>query len=176
MPTSDPTAISTVLSAILDLDPLPRRALDVGPGCGKYGFLLREYLHGLDVLDAVDPWPQAMFGSAPALYNTILPRAFPDCVDVSNYDLILMVDVLEHFDAPLPPLAHAISAGARVVLSTPHDPAPQGAYGGNPWETHRSVLRQTDLVRLSIATGAQATLYPHPRQLVATVYHPTEGT
>lgn len=167
MPTSDPSAISHVLTAILDLDPLPRTVLDVGPGYGKYGFLLREYLGPvLHRLDAIEAWPQGMFGMAPLLYDSVIHAAYPDGID-RTYDLILMIDVLEHYEEPVAPLVRAMRGARSVVLSTPHAFAEQGAVNGNPYETHRSTVGRSTLLR---AGAERVTEYHHPRQFIAAIH------
>jgi 2-polyprenyl-3-methyl-5-hydroxy-6-metoxy-1,4-benzoquinol methylase len=61
-------------------------------------------------------------------------------VQLPRYDLVLMIDVLEHFDRDdgFASLRKATSVGAEVLISTPRRPRPQGAVKGNPFERHRS--------------------------------------
>lgn len=114
--------------------------LDVGPGWGKYERLLREYLNEKPVrVDAVEAWePYVDAHGLRARYDHVHVGdvcALPTKV-LAPYDVVLMVDVLEHL---------AVSAGlsllaripGRVVICTPVEFFDNGP--GLPWtETHRS--------------------------------------
>jgi hypothetical protein len=164
MPTSDASQISTIVEAIVELR--PRRVLDVGPGYGKYGMLIREYLGPiLQRVDAAEPWPQGMMPALRQMYNEIVPAPFPGRIAWMRYDLVLMVDVLEHYEqaAGRDALAFALDLAPHVLIATPHQPLPQGRVNGNPWEEHKSSWTAADLSQ----AGGRVRIYPHPHQLIA---------
>lgn len=119
----------------------PRRVLDIGPGWGKYGLACREYLPGLELLDAVEV-PQGRIGTQESIYDTVFvgdaalaPERF-----FAFYDLVLIIDVIEHFALEVGHqlLGRIQRAGANALVSTPkawieqHDEH-------NPHETHLSL-------------------------------------
>lgn len=170
MPTSDASAISPIVVELQRLR--PSRVLDVGPGYGKYGWLCREYLGPiLTQLDAAEPWPQGMFGVAPALYDRVFPEPFPGQRAWEPYDLILLVDVLEHYEHEdgLRALDVALSLATNVLISTPRLVLPQGQVDGNPWEEHKS--QWTAQLLAERATVGQ--LVHHPYQLIVTLSRST---
>lgn len=166
MPTSDPSQISTIVAALVELQ--PRRVLDVGPGYGKYGVLCQEYLGPiLERLDAAEPWPQGMMQSLVHMYNSVYGEPFPGPLGKDGwvpYDLVLMVDVLEHYTEieGHEALRVALDVAPVVLLATPRNPEKQGAVSGNPWERHRS--RWTVPM---LGYHGLAEVYPHPTQLIA---------
>jgi 2-polyprenyl-3-methyl-5-hydroxy-6-metoxy-1,4-benzoquinol methylase len=93
----------------------PKRIIDVGAGMGKYGILAREqYISSLAekrdlqpaddiVIDAIEDteyfvnFRNKQLG---AIYNNLFTKSVFDCVDVfatGNYDMTLMIDVIEHW-------------------------------------------------------------------------------
>lgn len=152
MPSS---ALPIVPSAVvMALEHRPRRVLDVGPGNGKYGVLLREYarpaLERLDAIELEERYPDAF----PWLEHVYDELRIGDVCGVPtdelwDYDLVLMVDVLEHLDHD----AGAELLGripGRVVVCTPRDffQNPEADLG---WESerHRSVwtLEELEAIR-----------------------------
>src|SRR5262249_3434676 len=67
-----------------------------------------------------------------------------------SYDLVLLIDVLEHFE-PAEAAKIAVECG-RVgkvaIISTPRQFWPQGDSWGNPYERHRSLWTRRDLLKL----------------------------
>lgn len=120
MPTSNLAVAPAVLWTVAEVD--HGRILDVGPGWGKYAVLLREYLNDKPTrIDAVEAWvPYVDQHGLGCLYDRIWPTdvcLLPDDV-LASYDVVLMVDVIEHIDK-----AAAIELLARipcrVVICTP---------------------------------------------------------
>lgn len=120
MPTSNLLIAPQVLWMVHEVE--HRTVLDVGPGWGKYATLLREYLNEPpERIDAVEAWPAYVDGHRlRSLYDDVM---IGSCLDVTDgrlafYDVVLMVDVIEHI-----PKAHALSflrrVPGRVVISTP---------------------------------------------------------
>jgi SAM-dependent methyltransferase len=142
MPTSYTENIPAIVGAMERLKPMS--CLDVGPGYGKFGFLFRERVDDFQWLRQLDACE--VFGGyfdrsrADYLYNRVFQGAFPDAVPNGvRYDLILMIDVLEHYDddAGERALSAALAMAPRVLISTPLGYA-QGPSHGNVHETHRS--------------------------------------
>jgi SAM-dependent methyltransferase len=116
----------------------PRRVLDVGKGFGKYGLLLHEFA-GLDTSKRVEPSLPLKMQSSLTIdaveidSDLILPHLdqlysevfFGDVTEIQNrlprYDLILMVDVIEHIAKPKGEklLREWIRRGEAVLISTP---------------------------------------------------------
>jgi 2-polyprenyl-3-methyl-5-hydroxy-6-metoxy-1,4-benzoquinol methylase len=117
----------------------PLRLLDVGPGRGKYGYLLREYVDPAMEVDALEAWvPYITDFALGAIYHNVLAgdilEASPTLL--ARYDVVLMADIIEHLDKG-PALDLLDRLPGYVVVSTPrdffHNPA-----NLPPTETHRS--------------------------------------
>lgn len=162
MPSSDPAQIPRVLEVVRAL--VPRSVLDVGPGFGKYGLLLREYLEfwgdaptGVDRaswrtrIDAVEAFGPYVTPLLREVYDEIHLCDVLQLLDVSpslrsasrrGWDLILSCDQIEHL-APddVPRFISLARARCRhLVIVTPKEPSKQGEAFGNPYEVHRSRL------------------------------------
>lgn len=153
MPTSYSQNVSPLLE--LALAENPRCVLDVGAGYGKWGFLLREYLDDFrwaHQIDGVEPWKDYTRRShADHFYDYLATGTFPECADdlSPGYDLILMVDVLEHYEpaAAIAALRKALDMAPAVLIATPVG-YPQGAVNGNELERHRSEWFAKDLAEI----------------------------
>jgi hypothetical protein len=138
MPSSYADSYPPIVHAIIARK--PRRVLDIGPGWGKYGLACREYVHDLDTIDAIEV-VQGRMPTQPAIYNNVYIGDARDATETfyQDYDLVLIIDVIEHM--PLTSghalLAKIQRAGADVLVSTPtkfiaqHDET-------NPHEEHLS--------------------------------------
>jgi hypothetical protein len=117
----------------------PRTVIDVGPGHGKGGLLLREYLEPIEQLDAVEAEPRYLdaFGWLKAIYDTV-HVADAVTVDYTPYDLVLMIDVLEHLTHDQGAELLARIPG-RVIICTPRDYFQNPEHDDYPTESHRSV-------------------------------------
>lgn len=115
------------------------RVLDVGPGRGKYAVALRELLsEPPSVIDAVEMEPSYITRWLVSLYDTVTAKDVRDLTDeqLAAYDLVLMVDVIEHLE-----LDDAMQLlgriPGRVAICTPVDFFSNGP-GLPASETHRS--------------------------------------
>lgn len=138
MPTSN-LAIAPFVVNLVEQVP-HQHVLDVGPGWGKYATLLREYLNvkpaRIDAVEAHKPYVD-QHGLA-ALYDEVLVGDVLD-LDADRlalYDLVLMVDVIEHVDLQ-PGLDLLCRIPGRVVICTPVAFFSNGP-GLPDSETHRS--------------------------------------
>lgn len=102
MPTSALHVAPVVVHEVWKLRDEARRIVDVGSGFGKYAGLLREYVWGLqgdfEQVDAIEVHRDYYTPERYAQYDNVY---FEDARDISPnqwswYDLVLMVDVLEH--------------------------------------------------------------------------------
>lgn len=122
----------------------PERVLDVGPGRGKFGVLLREYVADLKRLDAVEAWPGYVTPRLKAIYDHVYQRDVCELTDahLAEYDLVLMSEVIEHLQKDVG-LALLDRIPGRVVVTTPAE----FFYNGPnlpPTETHRSLWGVAD--------------------------------
>ena len=159
MPMSDTHHIPAVLHYAFALQ--PRTVLDVGVGMGAYGFLLRQYLDvGQGRMRRAD-WRvridgvEVFEGYRNPVWDYAYDRVVLDDVravlsSLGRYDLVLLNDVLEHFEREdaRALLREVLSRSAAVVATTPNREYPQGAWAGNEAETHRSLLGATDFPHL----------------------------
>lgn len=155
MPTSSLLVAPEVINLV---EQVPHRAvLDVGPGWGKYSVLLREYLNDKpERVDAVEAWrPYIERHRLERLYDQVfhgdacLPLWYgPASIPVGSaglldrYDLVLMVDVIEHM-AKEDALGLLDRIGGRVVICTPVAFFDNGP-GLPPTEEHVSHWEQED--------------------------------
>ena len=148
MPTSDLACWPTILNEAWQHRQRhhdgPWSVLDVGPGRGKGAGLIREYVDPAAIIDGVEAEPRYLDD-----------RYFPACAydrllvgqdvlamtqaDLAEYDLVLMVDVIEHLE-----LDPAVSLLQRIpgciVVCTPSTwfQNPEAAQGW-PTEEHKSL-------------------------------------
>lgn len=170
MPTSYYQAIPHVLSMVLSEK--PESILDLGVGFGKYGMLCREMLEvpyeryrpeeWKTRIDGVEGFPEYKTPVYDYVYNRVHFGRIEEVIDgLPDYDVVLLVDVLEHFtkeagQALIPRLRrHAKKA---LVISTPLRFLPQGEFLGNDLEHHKSAWSpeefapyQAEVMRLPIA-------------------------
>jgi len=95
MPTSYSESIPEVIKIIQAVK--PKTVLDIGIGRGKYGLLTREYCDDA-VVDGVEAWPEYITETQKAIYRTIYTEDITkmDLTKLNSYDLVLMIDVIEH--------------------------------------------------------------------------------
>ena len=141
MPSSYLGNVPVIVRTITRLD--PQRVLDVGPGYGRYGFLFRERVDEFRWerrLDGVDAFPDYVERSRTGfLYDRFFTGDFLAVEIPEEYDLVLMIDVLEHFrDADAErALAKALALAPAVLIATPLGYEQQEMHG-NPYEEHHS--------------------------------------
>lgn len=132
MPVSLLRHIPLQVGAVMDLH--PNSVLDVGCGFGIYGALLREYL---DVwcapceygehrtrIDAIEVYEPYITGLHRSVYDGVFvgDALAPDSpLRCSTYDVILILDALEHFDRErgLELIAACRAASPQTLISVP---------------------------------------------------------
>lgn len=155
MPVSDPYQLPFMLEAVARIQ--PKRVLDVGIGMGVVGMLLRQYLDvcggrlqrdewqlRLDGVEIFMPYRNPIWAYA---YDTVHAGDAAEILPtLGEYDLILLCDVIEHFEkeAGRALLDRCLSKASWVVVTSPKGEYRQGAAFGNIHETHRSVWGKSD--------------------------------
>lgn len=141
MPTSDLSQFPYLVQMVIDA--APKTVLDVGPGYGKAGILLREYVPTIEVLDAVEVEPSYITNRLRCLYDIIFLSDVRDLSDerLRFYDLVFMADVIEHLEKD-EGLKLLDRIRGWVVISTPK------TFFENPptvpSEVHRSLWTESD--------------------------------
>jgi hypothetical protein len=162
MPTSPYAHLYSLVSYLNTVR--PESILDVGLGNGKLGFIARDYL---DVmlgeryhqsqwklqLDGIEVFGDYIQEHQRAIYNDIFIGDAFDVIDgLDQYDMIMMGDVLEHFDKQkgLEFMEKCfIHARTAVSLFIPlGDGWSQGGIYGNPYEAHQSAWQLDELLPL----------------------------
>jgi len=144
----------------------PKHILDIGKGFGKYGFLIHEYI-GINT--SKKPIPNKTLKEQSCVqitavdinkdYNFIHLDHFYEKVDnvdiitqfsnYTNYDLILMCDVIEHLpkEPALNMLRHFLKQNAKILISTPNKFFNQDLYQSEA-EHHISFWQASDFRKL----------------------------
>lgn len=149
MPSSHPLQLNEIIDLVILTD--PQKLLDIGVGFGKYGFLSREYLemwnsnndylHWTRQIDGIEAFEAYITPLHEQIYNTIFRGDALKILPTLNqrYDLILMIDVFEHFsyEDGLKVLERCLECGRNILISVPKSMSAQGEIYGNPYETHR---------------------------------------
>ena len=110
----------------------PKSILDVGVGFGKYGYLSREFLELWDGREEYCVWKRRIDGIEvfkdyiTPIHEFIYDHIYiGDAVDILptleiKYDLILLIDIIEHFDYErgMKLLEECMKRGRNVIIST----------------------------------------------------------
>ena len=140
----------------------PTSVLDIGKGFGKYGLLLHEYV-GIDNtrrldpsqtmvqqsrlrIDAAEADPELMLPHLSHFYNRIIEGdILENYRTLDKYDLVFMVDVIEHLDKErsIEMLRTFIKNGSNVLIATPVDFFQQHLYESE-FEHHVSHWKASD--------------------------------
>jgi 2-polyprenyl-3-methyl-5-hydroxy-6-metoxy-1,4-benzoquinol methylase len=161
MPSSQHYHISKIMDIIIHINPMS--ILDIGTGFGKYGVLCREYLELWDGrhnysqflrrIDGVEVFGDYITPLHKFVYNNIYINDIMEVLDKieSRYDLVLLIDVLEHFEKHQGEtlLYKILRKNDGVLISTPKKPSSQKDAFGNVYETHRSKWTKSDLGSLA---------------------------
>jgi SAM-dependent methyltransferase len=156
MPSSHHTQLNEIMELIIETN--PGKILDIGIGYGKYGFLSREYLElwnegatydshkrQIDGIEAFEPYITPIHR---LIYDHIFTGNAKDILPsiTERYDLILMIDVFEHFTYQdgLSVLKECRRCGRNVLISVPRIMSEQEDVYGNPFETHRYNWKKKD--------------------------------
>lgn len=126
--------------------PSSTRILDVGPGVGTYSDLLRELGYKIDCIEIWEPYVEVY--KLREKYDNVFIGNILD-MDISNYDYIILGDVLEHIEAKdAQNLIKKIHQNKKECLVAVPYQMEQGEYYGNIYESHL----QPDLTRDNMLT------------------------
>jgi hypothetical protein len=143
---------------IIKLKPLS--ILDIGIGCGKYGFLCREYLDFLYcdkehfgdrrvMIDGIEAFEPYITDVQRRIYDDIyIGDALNVVSDLTKkYNLVLAIDVIEHFDKEQATslLSRLKSMSNYIIISVPREFCGQEASFGNNYEIHKSSFTKKEL-------------------------------
>jgi len=154
MPSSYPDNIGEIVHLIAALR--PKSVLDIGPGRGKYGFLIREYFSdnpdveghwsNVDKVDCVEVFEPYISDIHRHIYDEIFIGNILEMA-IKPYDMYMIIDVLEHWkkEEAYAVLDKMVEHG-RVLISTPTNIGEQGAVHGNEWECHISQWLKPDIM------------------------------
>ena len=145
MPVSDCHGIPAVMNEVARLN--PSEVIELGIGFGKWGVLLREVLDARHGRLHREDWQATILGveiypgyrnPAWSLYTRVIERDFLS-VDHKAYDLVMMIDSLEHLTPGVgrPFLERMVTRNDAVIISVPNGHMDQGETFGNPYEAHR---------------------------------------
>lgn len=131
--------------------PKTARILDVGPGLGKYGILLRPSHPKIDAIEVFRPYVEK-YGLV-NIYETVVIGDVTKAPGIEDYDLVIFGDVLEHLGVEEAKAVLAKCKKAIVVVPFMYE---QGAINDNPNEVHK----QPDLNE-----SVMAQRYPNLKQM-----------
>lgn len=149
MPSSSHYQINEIIELVVRLK--PKSILEIGPGFGKYGYLCREYLElwdGRDQygdwqcrIDCIEAFPQYITPVHRQIYSNVYTGNALEILPGLNerYDLILMVDVFEHFteEEGHRLLPSCLLKAGHVLIASPKAVNDQEQSFGNEFEKHR---------------------------------------
>lgn len=147
----------------------PKSVLDIGKGFGKYGFLVHEYI-GIDntlkidpsksmlqlssiTIDACEADIDLMLPHLSQIYQTVFTGdVLEKYQGFKNYDLILMIDVIEHLEKAKAEdmLKYFVSKGTTLIIATPAHFFEQNLYESE-FEHHVSHWTLADFKRIGCA-------------------------
>lgn len=134
MPHSYPEFKQEIKQHFIDCIPKTSRILDVGPGAGTYGKLLKEAGYNMDCLEIWGPYVSQF--KLQTIYNNVIIGDVRH-LDLSSYDYIIMGDVLEHltFIEAASVLNKIENLKIKCLVAVPYMYV-QGEYEGNVYEAH----------------------------------------
>ena len=157
----------------------PQSVLDIGAGFGKYGLLCREYLEywgpnaGLDwkrKIDAVEVFPKYIAPLHHYVYNNIyVDDVLKILPKLKGYDLVLLIDVLEHFYKPggSALVESLVSHNKGILISTPKEWNEQDDVFGNEYERHKTLWTDKEL-----QSFGEILFIPDERSLICHIQKP----
>ena len=136
----------------------PKSILECGCGFGKYGHLIREYFdvnkykqikkdNWVLTLDTIEVFEDYISPAHRYYYDNIIIGDFTQKIDVvGQYDVCLMVDVIEHLEKTeaYKFIDKALEHCKQIIMVMPDHDYKQGPEFGNDYETHRSVWSLND--------------------------------
>lgn len=143
----------------------PQSVLDVGVGNGMYGALVKNYLPVCRVCGVEGfNYRTAMWNMYDHIWLLELTKALN--VIHETFDVIIMADVIEHFDKPdgravIEGLKGLLTDRGILLISTPSVFIPQGPVGGNDLEIHKALYTPEDLPDAEVLRDKEGDKYGH---------------
>lgn len=167
-------SISVFASIIGDLEGTkPKVVLDLGTGNGINAAGIRNWINPNAAIITVDVWqPKWRYITAATSHYDMQIEKFLDYpADEWMFDLVLMTDVLEHFERDigfevLKKIQRCLQHGGRAYVSTPAIWMEQGPVDGNEYETHRSLWQVSDFAGWDVLKDGQRDAFGHEMILV----------
>lgn len=158
MPSSHTYQINEIMELVVLTD--PKSILDIGAGFGKYGVLCYErlnlwwtndYNNKKVTIDGIEVFPGYLTPIHKFIYDRIyVDNAFTALKNIDkSYDLILLIDVLEHFEREEGEeiIRQCLKKGKNLIVSTPKSIGAQGDAFGNIHETHLTQWNKEDFYK-----------------------------
>lgn len=153
--------IPLILDMVNNLRPRPTSILDIGVGFGRFGFLLRQYLEIAGNHYHKEDWEVKIVGVEifdsyitnvhNYIYDEIIIGDAIEILDsLATFDVVLAVDIIEHFpkEKGLLFLEKVIRLTRSLALIlTPKERLSQGETFGNPYERHLSHWQRDDFLK-----------------------------
>lgn len=150
MPSSQHFQISKILDLVILIN--PESILDIGIGFGKYGMLCREYLELWDgrnnykdftrIIDGIEAFKDYITPLHGFIYNNIFIGDASELISTleTEYELVLLIDVLEHFEKEEGAIfiKNILKRNKSLLISVPKLFEKQADSFGNRYEIHRS--------------------------------------
>lgn len=140
MPKSKRYNKKIILDLVSRIEENPVEILDLGIGCGDFGKLIKKNNSREYDITGVEIWEKYR-NKKWDYYDSIIIEDIRDFVkNKKEYDVVLLVDVLEHFNEEdgRVVLEDIVSLSRELtVVATPTTNYPQGEFLGNPYEKHK---------------------------------------
>lgn len=144
--------------------PLPdgARILDVGCGDGFHLRLLREFGNKTWILEGVDLDRRAIDAAERSDLNVHFGSVESLGLDAESYDLVFMIQTIEHVERPdeiLAAVSNLVRPGGRIVIVTDNTETvdfslfKKGYWGGYHFPRHLNLFNKTSLGKLARNAG-----------------------
>ena len=140
-----------LFSYINNLDQTHIKILDLGIGNGDFAEIIRKMKFDNKIINitGIEIWKKYKNPKWELYDEIVIGDILKYVKDQSKpFDVILLLDVLEHFNyeegLTIIENIKRINNGL-IIISTPVTKCPQGAYKGNSWETHRHIWKIKEL-------------------------------
>lgn len=160
MPSSHTYQLNEIMELVILTE--PKSILDIGCGYGKFGLLCYERLnlwYTNDInnknvkIDAIEAFTKYLTPVHAFVYDRIyIGEAIKTLKDIKEkYDLILLIDVLEHFEREDGEklLRECLRKARNVIVSTPVFIGKQEDMFDNTYEVHRAQWDREDFSRFA---------------------------
>lgn len=125
--------------------------LDLGCGYGNFGKLIKKNIKIPVKITGVDIWEKYR-NRRWSYYNKIVIKDIKDFLrkNKKKFDIVLLIDVLEHLDKKDGErvLKKIIKISRKAaIISTPVAKYPQKKVFGNPYEKHRYIWKESEILK-----------------------------